>query len=154
MQYGDRYDRRKMALPKSLAHLKREISEKKWQEANVWAILESRIGKNIIASSASGCTRRSRRIGRNLLNPDADATAPCVRMQLATAPCVRTQLPGHMLPDEECQGICLLDAAVSGHFPSGRSRVSANGFRTTRVTASRSRWLSRLGTSQRGWFQT
>jgi hypothetical protein len=37
MQYGDRYSRRKMPLPRSLAHLKREMSEKKWHEANVWA---------------------------------------------------------------------------------------------------------------------
>ena len=32
------------------------------------------------------------------------------------------------LPDRACQGIFLLDAAVSGHFPSGRSRVRAFSF--------------------------
>jgi hypothetical protein len=38
---------------------------------------------------------------------------------------------------------CLLGGAVS----SGRSRVRANDIRTTRVTASRSYWLSSHGTS-------
>jgi hypothetical protein len=36
-QYKDRYGRRPMPLPRSLADLKRDISEKKWQEANMWA---------------------------------------------------------------------------------------------------------------------
>jgi ribonuclease HI len=36
-QYSDRYGRRPMPLPRSLAHLKREISEKKWSEARRWA---------------------------------------------------------------------------------------------------------------------
>jgi len=36
---------------------------------------------------------------------------------------------------------------VSEHFPSGCSRVRANGVRTTRVMAPRSRCLSRHGTS-------
>jgi ribonuclease HI len=33
----DRYDRRLVPLPRSLAHLKQEISEKKWLEAKMWA---------------------------------------------------------------------------------------------------------------------
>jgi hypothetical protein len=37
MQYADRYGRRPISLPRSLAHLKREISEKNWQEAKMWA---------------------------------------------------------------------------------------------------------------------
>jgi hypothetical protein len=41
---------------------------------------------------------------------------------------------GICVPDGESQGIFLPDGAVS----SGRSRVRANGIRTTRVTASRS----------------
>jgi len=35
---------------------------------------------------------------------------------------------GICLPDGACQGIFLLDAAVSGHFPSGRSHVRAFSF--------------------------
>jgi hypothetical protein len=35
--YADRYGRRPMPLPRALAHLKREISEKKWSEARRWA---------------------------------------------------------------------------------------------------------------------
>jgi len=87
------------------------------------------------------------------------AMAPCIRIQLATAPCIRTQLAtasaywtervrAFSFWTQPCQGIFLLDAAVSGHFPSGRSRVRANGVRMTRVMAPRSRWLSRHGTSQ------
>jgi len=36
-QYTDQYGRRPMPLPRSLAHLKRETPEKKWQEAKAWA---------------------------------------------------------------------------------------------------------------------
>jgi len=35
---------------------------------------------------------------------------------------------GICLPDGACQGIFLLDAALSGHFPTGRSRVRAFSF--------------------------
>jgi len=35
--YSDRVEARAMPLPKSRAHLKREISEKKWAEARQWA---------------------------------------------------------------------------------------------------------------------
>jgi len=85
------------------------------------------------------------------------AIAVCIRTQLATAPCVRTQLATASAYQMEhvrafsfwmqlCQGIFLLDAAVSGHFPSGCSRVRANSVWTTGVMAPRSRWLSRHGT--------
>jgi len=67
--------------------------------------------------------------------------APCIRRQLATAPCVQTQLATASAYRTEhgrafsfwmqrCQGIFLLDAAVSGHFPSGRSRVRPFSFWT------------------------
>ena len=36
LQFADRYGRRSMPLPRYLAHLKREISEKKWPEAKAW----------------------------------------------------------------------------------------------------------------------
>jgi len=37
LSYSDRIEERAMPLPRSLAHLKREISEKKWAEARQWA---------------------------------------------------------------------------------------------------------------------
>ena len=40
-QYTDQYGRRPVPLARSLAHLKREISEKKWQEAKAWADLRA-----------------------------------------------------------------------------------------------------------------
>ena len=69
------------------------------------------------------------------------AMAPCIRTQLATPPCVRTQLATASAYRTErvrafffwmqpCQGIFLLEAAVSGHFPSGRSHVRAFSFWT------------------------
>ena len=86
------------------------------------------------------------------------AVAPCIRTPYTRAPCVRTQLAMASAYQTErvrafsfwtqlCQGIFLLDAAVSGHFPSGRSRVRANSVRMTRVMAPQSRCLSRHGTS-------
>jgi len=66
---------------------------------------EQTSGKKI-ASRASGCTRRSRRTGRNFANPDASyhgvgrpnaaTTVECVRTQRARAPCVRRQLLRHI----------------------------------------------------------
>ena len=64
------------------------------------------------------------------------AMALCIRTQLATAVCVRTELPtasayrtehvrAFSFWTQPCQGIFLLDAAMSGYFPSGRSRVRA-----------------------------
>jgi len=69
------------------------------------------------------------------------AMASCIRTQVATAPCVRTQLAtasayrtervrAFSFWTQPCQGIFLLDAAMSGHFPSGRSRVRAFSFWT------------------------
>ena len=85
--------------------------------------------------------------------------APCIWTQLATVPCVRTQLAtasaywtervrAFSFWTQLCQGIFLLDTAVSGHFPSGRCRIGANGIWLTHVVAPRSRWQSRYGTSQ------
>ena len=37
MGYQDRYGRRRMPLPRSLANLRREIAERKWEEAWTWA---------------------------------------------------------------------------------------------------------------------
>jgi len=83
------------------------------------------------------------------LTPTQFAMAPCIRTQLATASAYRTErVRAFSFWTQPCQGIFLLDAAVSGHFPSGRCRVRANGVWTTRVMAPRSRWLSRHGTSQ------
>jgi len=59
-----------------------------------------------------------------------------------------TALHGICLPDGVCKGIFLLDAAVSEHFPSGRSRVRANDIQRTHIMVPRSRCLSRHGTSQ------
>jgi len=75
-------------------------------------------------------------------------TAPCIQTQLATASAYRTErLRAFSFWTQPCWGIFLLDAAMSGHFPSGRCRVRANGIWTMRVMAPRSRWLSRYGTS-------
>jgi len=67
------------------------------------------------------------------------AMAPCIQTLYARVPCVRTQLAmasayqmerirAFSFWTQPCQGIFLLDAAVSGHFPSGRSRVRAISF--------------------------
>jgi len=91
------------------------------------------------------------------LRPDALDTlnvsdATCLtRTQIATAPCVRTQYAMAFAYRTErgrafsfwtngvwefsfwtqpCQGIFLLDTAVSGHFPSGCNRVRAFSFWT------------------------
>ena len=37
LRYSDRYGKRSMPLPRSLSHLKREISEAKWTEAKKWS---------------------------------------------------------------------------------------------------------------------
>ena len=55
-QYADRYGRRPTPLASSLAHLKRKISEKKWQEAKVWS--DSRVtGKSISTADGEGYVR-------------------------------------------------------------------------------------------------
>ena len=85
----------------------------------------------------------------NCLTRTQFAMAPCIRTQLATASAYRTErVRAFSFWTQPCQGIFLLDAAVSGHFPSGRSCIRANGIWTTPVMAPRSRWLSRHGTSQ------
>jgi len=59
------------------------------------------------------------------------ATAPCVRTQIAMASAYRTARGrAFSFWTQPCQGIFLLDAAVSGHFPSGRSRVRAFSYWT------------------------
>jgi len=52
-------------------------------------------------------------------------------MQLAMASAYRTErVRAFSIWTQLCQGIFLLDAAVSGHFPSGHSRVWAFSFWT------------------------
>ena len=52
------------------------------------------------------------------------ATAPCVRMQIDTASAYRTERGrASSFWTQPCHGIFLLDAAVSGHFPTGRVRT-------------------------------
>jgi len=52
--------------------------------------------------------------------------APCVRTQLATASAYWTECGrAFSFWTQLCQGNFLLGAALSGHFPSGRSRVRA-----------------------------
>jgi len=69
------------------------------------------------------------------------ATTPCVRTQYAIAFAYRTErgrafsfwthgVRAFSFWTQLCQGIFLLDAAVSGHFPSGRSCVRAFSFWT------------------------
>ena len=67
------------------------------------------IRKIFFASRASGCTRQSRRSGRNLPNsdaayhgagrPNAATTMVCARTQRARAPCIWTQLAWRLCPD-------------------------------------------------------
>jgi len=107
------------------------------------------IRKKKIAFLASGRTRRSGRFRRNLLNSDADRHGTVRPDAVRHGICLPDGAwQGIFVLDARCQGIFLLDAAVSGHFLSGRSRVRANGIRTTRVMAPWLRWLSRHGTSQ------
>jgi len=57
--------------------------------------------------------------------------APCIRMQLATASAYWTErVRAFSFWMQPCQGIFLLDAAVSGYFPSGCSHVRAFSFWT------------------------
>jgi hypothetical protein len=107
-------------------------------------------GKNKIASSASGCTRRTRRFGRNLLTPDAACHGTVRPTQLAKPPCVRTRntaayayrtrsVSAFSFWTQPCQGIFLLDAAVS----SGRSRViwTQPCLLDTALSSGRNAWL-------------
>ena len=41
--HTDRYGRRRMPLPRSIANIRREVAEKKWDEARDWS--EKRIKK-------------------------------------------------------------------------------------------------------------
>jgi len=57
------------------------------------------------------------------------AMSPCIRTQLATASVYRTErVRAFSFWTQLCQGRFLLDAAVSGHFPSGRSCVRTFSF--------------------------
>jgi len=88
-------------------------------------------GKKIIASLASGRTRRSRRFRRNLLNSEADRHGTVRPDAVRHGICLPDGAwQGIIVLDARCQGIFLLDAAVSGHFPSGRNRVRAFSFWT------------------------
>jgi len=57
------------------------------------------------------------------------------------------RMPGRRASGHSSPWHLLTGRSVSGHFSSGRSRVRANGIRTTRVVAPRSRCLSKHGTS-------
>jgi len=86
-------------------------------------------GKKIIASLASGRTRRSGRSRRNLLNSDADRHGTVHPDAVRHGICLPDGAwKGIFILNARCQGIFLLDAAVSGHFPSGHSRVRAFSF--------------------------
>jgi hypothetical protein len=71
---------------------------------HLWESVQGTSGKSKIASSASGCARRTRRFGRNLRKPDA-ARHGTLRPD--------EERHGICLPDEECQGIFLPDTAGS-----------------------------------------
>jgi len=106
-------------------------------------------GKKKFVSLASRCTRCSGRFRRNLLNSDADRHGTVHPDTVRHGICLLDRAwQGIFLLDTWCQDIFLLDAAVSGYFPSGRSRVRSNGIRTMRVMALWLCWLSRQGTSQ------
>jgi hypothetical protein len=93
--------------------------------------IEPTSGKNKIASSASGCTRRTRRFGRNLLTPDA-ARHGTVRSDAARQ--------GTLRPDEECHGICVSDEECQSIFLSDAAVLFRRscGFWTQRVAS----WLA------------
>jgi len=52
LRYSDRAGARSMSLPRSLAHVKREISEKKWLEARRW------VGGRVSIRLSSGQSRQ------------------------------------------------------------------------------------------------
>jgi len=57
--------------------------------------------------------------------------APCIRTQLMTVSAYRTKrVRAFSFWTQLCQGIFLLNAAMSGHFPSGHSHVRAFSFWT------------------------
>jgi len=59
------------------------------------------------------------------------AMTPCIRTQIATASAYRTERGrAFSFWTQPCQGIFLLDTAMSGHFPSGRSCVRAFSYWT------------------------
>jgi len=108
------------------------------------------------AFGRTGCVQMHQVLGTLWTHPVSVHTAPnakCtgnVNSDAARHGTVRpdTDRHGICLPDRVWQGIFLLDTAVSGHFPSGRSRVWEFSYWTRRVMAARSHWLSRCGTSQ------
>jgi len=87
------------------------------------------IRKKKIASLASGRTRRSGHFRHHLLNSDADRHGTVRSDAVRHGICLPDRAwQGILVLDTRCQGIFLLDVAVSGHFPSGRSRVRAFSF--------------------------
>jgi len=59
------------------------------------------------------------------------AMALCIRLQIATASAYRMECGrAFSFWKQPCQGIFLLDTAVSGHFPTGHSRVRAFSYWT------------------------
>jgi hypothetical protein len=107
-------------------------------------------GKNRITSSVSGCTRRTKRFGCNLLQPDA-ACHSTVRSDTTRQRTLRLdeECHGIYLLDEECQGIFLPDAAMS----SRRSLViwTQLWLLNAAVASGRSMWLLGLWTHSTHW---
>ena len=105
------------------------------------------------ASGRTGCVLTHQALGTLWTHPGSAPTAPnakrtCnVNSDAARHSTMRPDAARHciclldgawqgiLVLDAWCQSIFLLDAAVSVHFPSGRSRVRANGIRMTRVMA-------------------
>ena len=79
LNYSDRTEMRPMPLPRSLANLKREISEKKWAEARLWAWGRTSKTKYRMPKSQ----KRARSGGREhqeaclAVLPDEDGALPC-----------------------------------------------------------------------------
>ena len=98
------------------------------------------------ASGRTGCVRTHQALGTLWTDPGRAHTIPnakrtgngnsdtathgTVDLDAVCQGAVRAEAARHdiCLPDGTCQGIFLLDAAMSGHFPSGRSCVRAFSF--------------------------
>ena len=94
-------------------------------------VCNEHIRKKKIASLASGRTRRTGRCRRSLLNSHADHHGTVRPDAVRHGICLPDGAwQGIFVLDAQCQCIILLDAAVSGYFPSGRSRVRAFSFWT------------------------
>jgi len=108
------------------------------------------------ASGHTGCILMHQTLRTLWMHPGSTHTAPKIKRTGNVNSDAAHHSPMH--PDGARHGICLqygvwqgiflLDAAVSGYFPSGCSCVRANGIWMIRVMAPWLRWLSRHGTVQ------